>query len=246
MADGTAKIPNSRPYDLITESIEDLLVEARNFADGDAVNNQAQADQVSRIIDGLNKHAKALDDARIEEKKPLDEQVNAIQTRYGAWIADRKNKTPGKVWKAVDALKAALAPYLRKLDDEKREKERIAREEAEQAARAAAEAIRAADATNLEAREAAEEKVREAEDAQRAAKIAANDRAHATGGERAMGLRTKHVGTIIDLNEAVKFYWRQDDGPFRRLVQSMVDADVRAGRRGSMIPGVAITEERVL
>ena len=66
------------------------------------------------------------------------------------------------------------------------------------------------------------------------------------GGERAVGLRTKHVGTITDLNEAIRFYWRQNDTPFRDLVQRLVDADVRAGRRGDMIPGVTITEERVL
>lgn len=239
-------LSNATPFDLISEDAESWLEEARNWADGATIETQKQADAVSAVIDALRKSADAAEKQRKVEVKPFDDAKAAVQDKYAPLFAPATNKTPGKVHKAVAALKATLAPYLRKLDDEKREKERIAREEAEKAARAAAEAIRAADATNLEAREAAEEKVREAEDAQRAAKIAANDRAHATGGERAMGLRTKHVGTIIDLNEAVKFYWRQDDGPFRRLVQSMVDADVRAGRRGSMIPGVAITEERVL
>ena len=42
-------------------------------------------------------------------------------------------------------------------------------------------------------------------------------------------------------------HWRQDDKPFRELIQRLVDADIRAGRCGSAIPaGVEIREEKVL
>lgn len=246
MADGAAHIPNATPFDLISEDAQDFLLEARNWADGSGVESQKQADEVSRLIDHGRKLAKAADDARKDENKPHDEAKAAVQAKYAPLFADPKTKTPGQVFKAVDALKATLAPFLQKQEAEKHEAERVAREEADRKAREAAEALRQANAADLEAREAAEEKIREAEDAQRAAKIAANDKAHATGGERALGLRTKHTGVILDLNEAVKFYWRQDDRPFRELVQRMVDADVRAGRRGSSIPGVEIREERTL
>lgn len=239
-------LSNSTPFDLIAEDAESWLEEARNWADGEPVENQKQADAVSAVIDALRKSADAAEKQRKVEVKPFDDAKAAVQEKYAPLFAPATNKSPGKVHKAINALKSALAPYLRKLEDEKRAAEAKAREEADRAAREAAEAIRQANAADLEAREAAEEKVREAEAADRAAKQAANDKAHATGGERAMGLRTKHVGTITDLNEAVKFYWRQDDTPFRDLVQRLVDADVRAGRRGSMIPGVSITEERVL
>lgn len=246
MADGSTHIPNATPFDLIQEDANDFLLEARNWCDGSGVENQDQADEVSRLLDHGRKLAKVAEDARKEENKPHDEAKAAVQAKYAPLFADPKTKTSGQVFKALDALKATLAPFLRKQEEAKREAERLAREEADRKAREAAEAMRQANAADMEAREAAEAKVREAEEAQRAAKQAANDKAHAVGGDRAVGLRTKHIGTITDLNEAVRFYWRQDDKPFRDLVQKMVDADVRAGRRGSSIPGVTISEERVV
>lgn len=240
------QLTNSTPFDLIAESADDLLTEARNFADGQGVESQAQADAVSRLIDELRKIAKAADDQRKVENKPYDDAKAAIQTKYAPLFADPKTKKPGKVYSAIEALKATLAPFLRRLDDEKREAERLAREAADRAAADAAEAMRQARDSDLSGREEAEAKVREAEDAQRAANAAARDKAHATGGERAIGLRTRHVGKITDLNAAVRHYWTINPEPFRELTQRMVDADVRAGRRGDMIPGVAITEDRVL
>jgi len=239
-------IPNATPFDLIEESANDLLTEARNWADGVPVETQAQADDVSRLIDELRKVAKAADDARKDEVKPFDEAKAKVQAKYAPLFADPKTKTPGRVFTAIDALKAALTPYLRKLDEAKREAERTAREEAEAKMREAQEAARAAAASDLAAREDAEAKIAEAKAAEAAVAAAARDKAHASGGERAMGLRTRHVGTITDLNAAAAFYWRQDAAPFRDLVQRLVDADVRAGRRGDAIPGVAIVEERVL
>lgn len=246
MADGAVHIPNATPFDLIAEDAADFLLETGNWCDGAGVENQQQADEVSRLIDHGRKLAKAAEDARKEENRPHDDAKAAVQAKYAPLFADPKTKSPGKVHKAVDTLKATLAPFLRKQEEAKREAERLAREEAQRKAAEAAEAMRQANAANLAERDAAEAKVAEAEAAAQAARKAEKDKAHATGGDRAIGLRTKPVGTINDLSEAIKFYWRRDDRPFRELVQKLVDADVRAGRRGASIPGVAITEERVL
>lgn len=246
MADGATHIPNATPFDLIEEDANSWLEEARNYADGSPVETQAQADDVSRIIDALRQSAKAAEDQRKVENKPHDDAKAAVQAKYAPLFADPKTKTPGQVWKAIDALKATLVPYLRKLDDEKREAERKAREEADRKAREAAEAMRSADAANLEAREAAEAQVQEAERAQQDAKAAAKDKAHATGGTRALGLRTRHVAEITDLHKAVAHFWRLDEEPFRALAQRLADEQVRAGRRGDAIPGVTVREERVL
>lgn len=237
-------LPNATPFDLIVESIEDLIGEARNYADGSPVETQGQADDVSRIIEGLNLNAKALDAERVVEKAPLDKQIAAIQDRYNIWIADRKNKTPGKVFKAVDALKASLQPYLTKLDAEKREAEVIARQAAEKAAWDAAEAMRAAAANDLQAREEAEALIADAEAAQKVAKAAAGDKAHATGGSRAMGLRSVWKATRDNTQTAARHYWSVNPNAFDALVQRLADDDVRAGKRS--IPGFTITEERVL
>lgn len=237
-------LSNATPFDLIAEDAESWLEEARNWADGATIETQKQADAVSAVIDALRKSADAAEKQRKVEVKPFDDAKAAVQDKYAPLFAPATNKTPGKVHKAVAALKATLAPYLRKLDDEKREKERIAREEAEKAARAAAEAIRNANAADLESREAAEIKVKEAEDAQRAAKVAANDRAHAFGGGRAQGLRTRTIATVTDLNEAVRHYWKENPQPFAALVQKLADDDARQSRKAAEGKGVTFHEER--
>lgn len=240
-----APIPNATPFDLIIESVEDLMLEARNYADGEAITNQAQADEVSRIIDGLNKNAKALDDTRIIEKAPLDQQIKTIQDRYNIWIADRKNKTPGKVWKAVDALKATLQPFLAEQDRIKREAEEKARAEAGAAQRAAQEAMRAAEASNLAAREEAEKVFKAAEEAARVAKAASKDKAHATGGARAMGLRSVWKAELTDERAAARHFWKRNPAAFTALLQNLAEDEVRQGKRDG-VPGVRIYEERVL
>lgn len=237
-------LTNVTPFDLIAESAEDLIAEARHYADGEGVATQGQADDVSRIIEGLRQIAKAADDQRKVENKPHDDAKAAVQEKYAPLFADPKVKNPGKVFKAIDALKACLQPYLAKLDAEKREAERVAREAADKAARDAAEAMRAAQASDLTAREAAEAKIAEAEAAQKLAKAASGDKAHATGGTRAMGLRTVWKAALTDPHAAAAHYWRTNPEAFNAVLQKLADDDVRAGKR--TIPGFDVTEARVL
>ena len=245
MADGAVHIPNATPFDLIAESIDDALLEARNWCDGEAAETQEQVDEIARIIDDLNANAKALEAERVKEKKPLDDQIQKIQDRYNVYLAPLKNRTPGKVPSAVDALNAAKRPFLLKREAELEEQRRKAREEAEDKAREAAEAARKAAASDLAAREEAEAKVRATEDAERAAREAEKARAHAHGDGRAQGLRTKRVAVITDLNAAVRHYWIANPEPFRALVQKLADDDARQNRRAAEGKGVTFMEERV-
>lgn len=238
-------LSNSTPFDLIAEHIEDLLTEAHNWADGQAVEKQEQADAVSRLIEELRTAAKDADAERVRENKPFDDGKATVQAKYAPLIADPKTKNPGKVWKAIDALKATLQPFLAKLDAEKREAERIAREAAEAKAREAQEAMRAAATSDLAAREEAEAKIAEAEAAAKAASAASKDKAHAVGGSRAMGLRSVWRAAIIDAHAAAGHYWRTNPEAFNAVLQKLADDDVRGGKR-SGIPGVEIIEERVL
>jgi hypothetical protein len=242
--DGSVHLPNITPFDSVQTDADDLLTEAHAWADGTPVESQAQADEVSRLIEALRLNAKAADDARKEENRPHDEAKAAVQTKYAPLWADPKTKAPGKVFKAIDALKAALAPYLRKLDDEKREAARIAQEAADEAARKAREALQSAAPDNLAAQERAEDIAKAAEAVQKAAKAAAQDKAHATGGSRAMGLRTRWTATLTDPQAAARHYWTVNPGAFTALLQKLADDDVRAGKRA--VPGFAVTEERVL
>jgi hypothetical protein len=237
-------LTNATPFDLIADHLEDLISEARNFADGEPVASQGQADAVSALIESLRIAAKDADAERVRENKPHDDAKAAVQAKYAPLIADPKNKNPGKVWKAIDALKACLQPYLAKLDAEKREAERVAREAADKAAKDAADAMRAAAADDLQAREEAEALIADAEAAAKLATAAAGDKAHATGGSRAMGLRSVWKAELKDAQIAAGFFWKRDPSVFNAFLQKLADEDVRAGKRS--IPGFDVTEARVL
>ena len=237
-------LTNATPFDLIADHLEDLIAEARNFADGEPVSSQGQADAVSALIENLRIAAKDADAERVRENEPHDKAKAAVQAKYAPLIADPKNKNPGKVWKAIDALKACLQPYLAALDAEKREAERVAREAADKAAKDAVDAMRAAAADDLEAREAAEALIADAEAAAKLAKAAAGDKAHATGGSRAMGLRSVWKAELKDAQIAAGFFWKRDPSVFNAFLQKLADEDVRSGKRS--IPGFDVTEARVL
>lgn len=233
---------NSTPFDLIVESIGDLLLEARNWADGTAAETQEQVDEIARLIDSLNDNAKALESERLTEKRPLDEQIQAIQDRYNVYLAPLKNKTPGKVPTAIDALNAAKRPFLLAREAEIEAARQKARDEAEAKAREAAEAARAAASNDLEAREAVEAKIAAAEQAEAGAKAAEKVKAHAIGSGRAQGLRTRTVAEITDLDAAVRFYWTENKAAFVSLVQSLADTDARQNRRAAT--GITFRDER--
>lgn len=230
-------LPNATPFDLLSEHLEDLISEARNFADGEPVTTPGQDEAVANLIEDLTTAAKDADAERVRENKPHDDARAAVQAKYAPLIADRKNRVPGKVWGAIDALKACRAPYLAKLDAEKREAERVAREAADKAAAEAREAMAQAAASDMAARDAAEEKVRAAEAADKAMKLAAND--------KVKGLRTVWGARITDTHAAAGHYWRTNPEAFTALLQKLADDDCRASKR-SGIPGVEFFSERVL
>lgn len=239
-----APIPNITPFEALSIDIDDLLLEARNWCDGEAAETQAQVDEIARLKDELADRAKMLEAERVAEKKPLDEQIGAIQTRYNVYLAPLKNKKPGKVPTALDALDAAKRPFLLAREAEIREAAEKARAEAEAKALDAQKAAQAAAANDLEARDDAEAKLAEAEAAAAAAKAAEKEKAHAHGGGRAQGLRTRVVAEVTDMAEAVRFYWSTNRAAFEDLTRSLADADARQNRRAAEGKGVAFREER--
>jgi hypothetical protein len=222
---------NITPFDEIVLEIEGLYDEAKNWADGTPIENQAQCDALDVLDKKLLDASKRLDALRVEEKRPLDEQVQAIQDRYNPLIQPRRGK--------VDMARSALNPVRAAWKEaERKRKEAIAlkaRLDAEEERRKADEAIRAS-AGNLEARERAEEQL---ESAKYAEGVADRQEKRATTG---LGMRTTYRPEITDLNAAIKHYWaaRRDD--FAALVLSLAESDVRAGKR--TIPGFTIHEER--
>lgn len=232
--------PEPTPYEAIKLHIEDLLVEARNWADGAVVETQAQADAISRLLEDLRDAETAADRARTDEKRPHDEKAQEVQQRYNVYIAPLKNAQPGKLPLATAALKAALKPFLDKLEADKRAIAEAARKDAEAKAQEAAAALQAAQSSNLEAREAAEELVKEAADAEAAATKAEADKAHAKGGSRALGLKKTFTAVIADRKAALLHYLVDRPGDITACLQRLADEDVREGKR--QIPGFSIIE----
>ena len=227
--------PPKTPFEIAVEQVDTLHVEAGNWLDGDAVENQAQADMVSKLLDDARKARKVADDARKIEAAPFDDGKSEVQARYRPLLA--------KADIIADLCKKVLAPFLAKIEAEKREVERIAREKAEAAAEAARKACQEADATNLAARENAENLILKAKYLEAAANRAAKDKGAAKGGARAVTLRSVWTPEIHDLTAAARHYWTTDRAALEALVMDLVQRDVRAGAR--VIPGVTITEERV-
>lgn len=222
------------PFDAFSAHIEDLMVEARNFLDGEGVAGQGQADAVAALMDQLRTASKDADKARAEEKKPHDDAAKAVQAKWKPLLE--------KAERAVSICKEALAPWLKKLDDEKRAAAEAARREAEEKAAAAAEAMRQANATDLAAREEAEAKMAEAKAAEAAANKAANDRAHAKGGARAAHLRSYWTPELTNPSEALRHYVQTNPEAVKAFLLELARQDVAAGKRS--LPGFTITEER--
>ena len=212
--------------------MDDLLSEARNWADGEKITNQQQADKVTELRQFLQDAANLADKARVAEKKPLDDKIAEIQDRYNAYIAPLKNKHPGSVSKAIQALGNLLAPWLTKLEDEKRERENKAREEAEKAQAAALDE--------------ADELLEAAEEAAKTLRSVEKEKVHAQGAFRAQGLRSKWIAVLDEGGggKALVHFAKAEPDRVKGFLQTLADEAVRKGVRS--IPGFTVKEQRIV
>lgn len=216
--------------------------EAKLWLDGAAVGSQDDADGIGKLLNLLRATEKSVDAARAEEKRPFDEGAKEVQARYKPLLDNLK--------RAADACKSALAPWLAKVEAEKRAAAEKTRQEAEAKAREAAEALRASRQAeaDLSAKEEAERAIDQAQKAERIAKKAENDTAKAVGGVgRAVSLRTVYRAEIADLSAATWHFLATCPDEMRAAVQKLADDAVRgAGKAaaGMSIPGVIVHEEK--
>lgn len=232
--------PEPTPFERVSTAIDDLYTEAKNWLDGSKVETEVEADAVSKLLDLFRKAAKEADDARKDEVKPFDDAKAEIQAKYAPLIADTK-AVKGRTVLAIEACKAALAPYLLRKENERQEAARKAREEAEEKQRKAQAALEAArETTDIEARELAEVQLRAADRADKAATRIENSRTHATGGARAVGLRTSYAPVLTDATEAARHYWLTQRRAMEAFLIDQARKDVQNGAR--KIPGFDIRE----
>lgn len=232
-------------WEAVKLHLDDLLSEARNWADGAQITTQGQADMVGTLRQQLQDGMKLADEARIAEKKPFDEKIDEIQTRYNAYIAPLKNKVPGSASKAVSALGNALTVWLNKLEAEKRERERIAKEKADAIAAAAIEAHKeAAASSDLDAIDEAAELMAASEQAAKTLRSVEREKVQAAGENRAIGMRSywKAIPVEGQGGKALVHYAQRHTERVKAFLQQMADEDVRAGIRN--IPGFIVEEER--
>lgn len=233
------------PFEMSEVTIGDLYAEAKNWLDGEPITSQAMADEVSKLIEKLRAEAAVAEERRVTEKKPFDDGAAEVQSRYNRLIENNaKAKRYGKAWLAINLAKDALAPWLKKLEDEQKAAAEKARKEADEKLRIAQEALRASQVADLEKREQAEALIREAEKAEANATRAESAKAHAKGGARAIGLRSVWKATMTDGRAAAAHYWQTRRADVDAFFQGLADAEVHSGKRS--IPGFEITEQRVL
>lgn len=226
--------PEPTPFDGFSVHIGDLYGEAKNFLDGAEITSEYEATAVSALLDQIRTAAKDADKARAAEKKPHDDAAKAVQAKWKPLL--------DKADLATDAAKKALVPWLLKVEAENRAKAEAARKAAEEKAALAAEAARQASLTDLDAREKAEELVKEAKEAATEATRAEGTKAHATGGARAVGLRSYFTPVLMDLAAALAHYRVAQPAALRGFLLQLAATDVLNGSRS--IPGFDITEER--
>ncbi|MBY8333141.1 hypothetical protein [Qipengyuania pacifica] len=232
-------------WEAVKIHMDDLLTEAANWADGTQIENQEQADKVGKLRQLLQDSAKLADKARVEEKKPLDDKIAEIQDRYNAYTAPLKNKKPGSVSKAVQALGNLLTPWLNKLEAEKRAREDAARKEAEEkqaAALAARQEAKKAD--DLSKMDQADDLLAQAEEAASALKSVEREKVQAKGEFRAIGMRSYWSAALNpgEGGKALVHYAKAQPDRVKAFLQTLADEDVRRGMRE--IPGFTITEDR--
>jgi hypothetical protein len=221
------------PAVLFKEEIDDLLLEARNYLDGEPIANEQQADAVSSLLNRLRRVAKDADAARVEEKRPHDERGKEVQAKWKP-IIDQAEL-------AAATAKQALAPWLRQIEERQRAEAEAAAKEADRLARIAAEAHSTA-VGNLQATEDAERLLKVAAGAQAHAAKVGKQKAHARGGERAVGLVDVYRPELTDPCAALKHYRAQQPEALKAWLIEQAQRDVRAGARS--LPGFTITQER--
>lgn len=232
---------NRSPFETISERIDDLYEEAKQWLDGEPVTTQEQADALNTLKDAIVKAAKEAEELRKDEVKPFDDGKAEVQARYNPLIADNKTTT-GKTVAAIEAVKAALKPYLIELDRKQREIAEQARKDAEEMQAIAAKAMAERDQSNLASSEEAERLVIQAKEA---AQLAAHDekaKAHAKGAGRATGLKTIWTATMTVEKDAAAWAWDYKRDELMAFVQKLADAEVVKGKRS--IPGFSIIDHK--
>lgn len=236
--------------------VVDLLTEAANWGDGAAVVDQAQADSVGRLHRMLQDAVTLVDDTAAKEKKPLNDAIAEIANWQNGYTAKGlKTKPDGKLTKALAATNNLSSAWLRKLDDERRQREKIA---ADLARNAAQEAIalreEAKVTTDIAVMDRAEDALADAKNLIGLAESVGKEKVRVGGGDgyRALSLRSVWTARITGepgcWGAAYGHYKTNPEfmAEFHALIQRWADRDARTeAARVRGVPGFNFIEDKV-
>lgn len=232
--------PPAEPLDVdaqfgaLQAHFDDLYLESKNWADGQAIENDAQAKVVDRLIDEWKAAIAAAEKIRDEQIDPLNKAIKAVRERFYPLIGETKQVT-GIAVRAKAALLAIKTAWGNKERARlQAEADRLAKDAIDKA-REAAQAARDAQG-DLEATESAEDLIRDAKATLRTATAAAK----ATPGK---GFRTEWVTEITDDITAIRTMWKLYPERFTELALELARQEVRGGKR--TIAGFRIHDEKV-
>jgi len=227
-------IPNAPPVEAMGMHIDDLYDEAKGILDGAGVKSDADAEVVAKLLDMTRQAKKDADAQRTTEKKPHDDAAAAVQTAWKPLLA--------KCDLVADVCRKALAPFLEAKETAQREAAAKAEADAERARQAAMAARQSVPVGDLASQEYAEALLKEADALGKAAGKIGKAKAHATGGTRAIGLRSYWTAQLVDPVAALKHYREHQPEALKAWLVDQAQRDTHAGAR--VIPGFAINEER--
>lgn len=223
---------NPPAFDAFSMALDDAYSTAKDFLDGAPIENQGQADAVGLIVSEVKKIKRDADAARADEKAPHLAAGKAVDAQWKP-LLDRCETIER-------AAKAPLTAWLNKLAEEQREAEAKAREEADRKAQEAIAAQRAAAVSgDIAAVEQADALQDEADAAAKAAAAAGREKAHVSGVDRAIGLRTYKVATVTDRKALLQWIMWNDAATLGAWLDEYARKALPA-----QLPGVEVTEEK--
>jgi hypothetical protein len=177
------------PIELVTAQYDDLITEAQNWTDGEAVTTEAQMLSVDDLIKGFKTYRADLAKAGKERTDPLHKAWKAEVAAVKVYTDDAD--------RIQAAMVATVAPFKAKLAEEKEAARKAAWEASQALEREARAKAAAADASNLDAQ-------REA-DAAQAAAMEARKAASAAQKDTVKGMRTVTHFEVEDTSEMLRW-----------------------------------------
>lgn len=222
------------PFEAFTLHLDDLDEQARQFLDGSPIETEAQAEDVSRILNMLRKARNDAGEARKAEKKPHDDAAKAVQAKWTPLLA--------RAELAANVAKNVLSPWLQAKEEAVREAAEEAQREAERQAQKAREAAANVSEGDLAGQTVARALQENAAHASKQAARLAKSPVHAKGGERATGLRTYYEAEITDPVAFIRWAWAHRQSDVTAFLEGLAETEARAGPRD--IPGLKMTPQR--